>query len=238
MKAFWALFTMEAKLAVRGGDMVIFGVAFPVGIMMLIGFISEPEAIRLGFGGIAAVGICASGLMGLPLTFSSYRHGKILKRFRVTPVSPAVLLAANALVQTLFGWTSAAAVYLIARFGFGVEIAGSPMRYIGTFLFVQASIYSLGFLIASLVPNEKTANWVCTLAYFPALFLSGATVPFEILPAGLRAFASAFPLTQGIFLLKNAVLGSDAAADLSRFLALAALAVISYIASAAKFRWD
>ena len=88
MKALNVLFKTEAKLALRGGDMVLFGVIFPVAVMLLIGFISQPEAVRLGFGGIASVGICAAGIMGLPLTISGYRHAKILKRFRVTPVSP------------------------------------------------------------------------------------------------------------------------------------------------------
>ncbi len=127
----------------------------------------------------SSIEICASALMGIPLTFSGCRHGKILKRF-----------------------------------GFGVRIEGSPFRYIATFFFVQASIFSLGFLIAALVPDEKTASWVCTLVYFPMLLFSGMTIPFEILPAGLQAFASAFPLTQGIFLLKGAVLGTKASAHL------------------------
>jgi ABC-2 type transport system permease protein len=238
MKAFLTLFKTEARLAARGGDMLIFGVAFPIGIMLLIGFISSPEAIRLGFGGTATVGICAAGLMGIPLTFAGYRHEKILKRFRVTPVSPAVLLAADALLQTLFAWVSGAAVFLIAWLGFGMELSGSPLRYALTFAFVQASIFSLGFLIAALVPNVKTANWVCTLAYFPMLLLSGATVPYEVLPKGLQAFANAFPLTQGIKLLKGAVLGLDASLDLWRFVALGVLAVVSYVVSLATFRWE
>lgn len=238
MKAFMTLFKTEAKLAFRGGDMLIFGIAFPLGIMLLIGFISEPEAVRLAFGGIAAVGICASALMGLPLTFSGYRHGKILKRFRVTPVSPAVLLSAVALLQVLFAWVSALGVFLIARYGFSVTLSGSTLRYIGTFLFAQVTVYSLGFLIASLAPNEKTANWICTLAYFPTLLLSGATVPYEILPAGLRAFASAFPLTQGILLLKGAVLQTDISRDLCRFLALGAVAAVSYTLAITRFRWE
>lgn len=238
MKAFSTLFATEAKLALRGGDLLIFGLAFPVGIMLLIGFISPPEAVRLGFGGIATVGICATGLMGLPLTFSGYRHGKILKRFRVTPASPALLLAANGLVQTILAWLSALAVYLIARLGFGVSLGGSTGRFILSFLFVQLAIYALGCLIASLAPNEKTANWVCSLAYFPALLLSGATIPFEILPAGLRAFVSVFPLTQGIMLLKNAVLGADPAADLPRFVALGVLAGLCYLTALKRFRWE
>jgi ABC-2 type transport system permease protein len=206
--------------------------------MLLLGFISSAEAIRLGFGGVAAVGICAAGLMGLPLTFAGYRHEKILKRYRVTPVSPALLLAADALLQAAFAWVSGLAVWLVARFCFGVEITGGAARYILSFVFVQASVYSLGFLIAAFVPNVKIANLVCTIVYFPTLFLSGATVPYEIMPKPLQLVSDAFPLTQGIKILKGAVLGLDPAQDLARILALAALAVISYAVSLACFRWE
>lgn len=238
MKAFLTLFKTEAKLAIRCGDSVFFGVLFPVGIMFLLGFISKGGSATLDFAGVSSVGICATGLMGIPLTFASYRHEKILKRFKVTPVSPLVLLLADTAVQVILAWVSGFAVALIARFAFGVEIAGSPLRYLATFLFVQFSIYGIGFLIASLAPNVKTANLVCTVVYFPMLFLSGATVPYEILPRGLTLFADFFPLTQGIKLLKGAVLGTDPAAGTTGILVLAALAAVSYLASLKFFRWE
>jgi len=238
MKAFYALFRTEAKLAIRSGDMVFFGLLFPVGVMLLLGFISGAEATALGFGGTATVGICASGLMGIPLTFAGYRHEKILKRYKVTPVSPATLLLASTLVQTIFAWASGIAVFLIARLVFGVEIRGGIGRYALTFAFVQVTIYSIGFLIASLVPNVKIANVACTVAYFPMLFLSGATVPYEVLPSGLRAVSDAFPLTQGIKLLKGAVMGLDPALDATRILVLACVAVAVYSVSLVTFRWE
>jgi hypothetical protein len=46
--------------------MPIFGIGFPIGVMLLIGFISKPEAKLLGFSGVVAVGICATGFMGSP----------------------------------------------------------------------------------------------------------------------------------------------------------------------------
>ena len=70
MKTFLTLLKTETKLAVRCGDMILFGIIFPIGIMLLVGCISSPEAIALSFGGIATIGICASGLMGIPLTFA------------------------------------------------------------------------------------------------------------------------------------------------------------------------
>ncbi|HWP68896.1 MAG TPA: ABC transporter permease [Rectinemataceae bacterium] len=238
MKAFPVLFRTEAKLALRGGDMLFFGVLFPVGVMLLVGFISNPEAARLGFGGIASIGICASGLMGLPLTLSGYRHAKILKRLKVTPVSPAQLLLAVSGVQAVFAAISGLAVYLIARFAFGIDLEGTGLRYILTFAFVLVSIFSLGYLIASLVPDTKTANIVCTVLYFPMLFLSGATLPYEIMPRGLQVFAEIFPLTQGIKLLKGAVLGTPISSDFAKIAVLAGLAVVSYFVSLLTFRWE
>jgi ABC-2 type transport system permease protein len=238
MKTFLTLLKTETKLSLRGGDMILFGILFPIGIMLLVGCISSPEAIALGFGGIATVGICASGLMGIPLTFAGYRHEKILRRYRVTPVSPATLLAADTVLQIGFAWVSGLAVYLIARFGFGMKMIGPFSRYALTFVLVQAAVYGIGFLIASLVPNVKSANVVCTIVYFPTLFLSGATVPYEIMPRGLQAFSDIFPLTEGIKLLKGAVLGLDPARDLAGYIALAAIALVCFVVSLACFRWE
>ncbi|RPJ08262.1 MAG: ABC transporter permease [Spirochaetaceae bacterium] len=238
MNAFFTIFRTETKLAIRDGNMLFFGVLFPVGVMLLIGFVSSAEATRLSFAGVGAIGICAAGLIGLPLTFAGYRHAGILKRFRTTPASPAVLLLAVALLQTLFAFASAGAIFLIARFIFSVEISGPPLRFILTFLFVQISIFGIGFLISALVPNTKTANLVCTVLYFPMLFLSGATVPAEIMPGFLRFFTEVFPLTQGIMLLKGAVTGTDLAGDLVRVIVLAVIAVVSYVMAFATFRWE
>ena len=238
MNAFLTLFRTEAKLAIRDGNMLIFAVAFPVGIMLLLGFIASPEALRLDFAGIMCVGVCASGLMGLPLTFSSYRHEKILKRYQVTPVSPLTLLLADTLVQTVFAWLSALIIVLIARFGFGVDVGASPLRLATTLLFVQTCVFGIGFLIASLSPDVKTANWACTIVYFPMLFLSGATVPYEIMPAGLRAFSDVFPLTQGIKLMKGAVLGLPLTDDLARIAVLSGIALVSFFVSLAFFKWE
>ena len=44
------------------------------------------------FGAAGAIAICAGGLIGLPQAVSSLREMKILKRFRVTPISPVFIL--------------------------------------------------------------------------------------------------------------------------------------------------
>lgn len=238
LKAFAAILKTDLKLATRNPDMILFGIVMPIGVMVLLGIISSPEALRLDFGGVVCFGICASGLMGIPLTLADYRHRKILKRMRVTPASPGLLLASQALVQCCSVAVSSASVFLIARLGFGVEISGGAGRFIASFLFVQASIFGLGVLVGSLAPNMKVANALASLLYFPMILLSGTTVPYEILPRGLQAAVEAFPLTQGIKLLKGAVLGTPLELSLAPILVLSALTLAAYSISIKFFRWD
>ena len=232
MKAFFAILKVELKLATRNPDMILFGIAFPIAIMLLLGFISKPEAIRLDFGGVIAFGICASGLTGFP------RHRKVFKRLRATPASPALLLGAQAVVQCVYVSVSALAIFLIARFAFGVNVAGGAARFIASFLLVQFSIFGIGLLVGSLSPNMKVANAVTSLLYFPMIFLSGATIPFEILPRGVQVAAEIFPMTQGIKLLKGAVLGSPMDGLAAPIAILCVLAIVSYGISIKFFRWD
>jgi ABC-2 type transport system permease protein len=238
LKPFGTLLKTELALAARNPDMIVFGIVFPIGVMLLLGFVSSPEAVRLDFGGVVAFGLCAAGLMGLPLTLSDYRHRGILKRLRATPASPGMLLGAQAIVQCAYVAVSALAVCAIAMLGFGVRIEGSAGRFALSFLLAQAAIFGLGLLVASLAPSAKAASAAASLLYFPMIFLSGATVPFEILPRGLRIFAEILPATQGIKLLKGAVLGApigDAAIPIA---VLCLVAIASYSLSIKFFRWD
>ncbi len=237
LKTFYTLFKTEAKLAVRGGDMLLFAVAMPVGIMFLIGCVSAPETVRSAFSGVACVGICAAGFMGIPLTLSGYRYEKVLKRFKVTPVSPGMLLAADTALQFLFAAVSAVLVWLAARFGFGVKIADGA-RFVATFLFSVCAVFSLGACIGAVVPDVKTANVVTSLIYFPSLFLSGATVPYAIMPRGLQAFSNVFPLTQVIKLLDNAAAGLPVSADILRIGILLPVTVAAFALSVKLFKWE
>jgi len=63
-------------------------------------------------------------------------------------------------------------------------------------------------------------------------------VPYEVLPRGLQAAVEVFPLTQGIKLIKGAVLGSPLELSLVPIAILSALTVAAYSISIKFFRWD
>lgn len=247
MKVFNTLFKTEFKLYLRHMDSFIFGILFPVGMALLLGAIfgNEPayegasySKLQQSFGAFSAIGICATGLMALPLVLSDYRHRKILKRFKVTPVSPAMLLIIQVLLAFIYAVVSAICTAIASVLLFGYTMPGSIIGYILSFLLLTLTIYSLGMLIASLAPSIKIANLACTILYFPMLFLSGATVPFEIMPKALQFTANVFPMTQGIKLLKNTSLGLSTDNMLPQIMIMGILSLICIAVSIKYFKWE
>ena len=111
MRSFGTLLKHELKLNIRNMNMVIFAVILPLVVLIILGFVygAKPAAegasytfLEQSIGALCTISICASGLMGLPLVVSEYRERKILKRFQVTPVSPAKLLAVEFTIYVLY----------------------------------------------------------------------------------------------------------------------------------------
>ncbi|WP_082406840.1 ABC transporter permease [Bacillus sp. JCM 19041] len=72
-------------------------------------------------------------------------------------------------------------VYAVARFGYGLQLIGSTWQFLLVYLIVMVSIHSIGMMIASVSPREKTTGAISSAIYFPMFLLSGATIPFEIM---------------------------------------------------------
>ncbi|WP_414150813.1 ABC transporter permease [Acetobacterium carbinolicum] len=246
MKKFLTLFKIEGKLNLRSIDGIFFGVCMPLGIMLLIGLIAGDNPttdgagytlVESSFAALVAVAICATAFMGIPLTIADYRDKKILKHFFVTPVSPMMLLWTHAVICMLLSIVSALLIYGVARLFFGYQLIGSPLFFVGSYFLVMVSMYSLGLLIASLCRTVKMANLVCSVVYFPMLFLSGATIPFEIFPEPLQFVAGFLPLTQGIKLLKASSLGLEVNLLVPLLVLFGAL-ILGILLSMRFFRWE
>ncbi len=247
MKRFLTLFKIEGRLALRGMEGIFFGVLMPVGIAALIGIIcgNKPAFegasytfIEGSFAALITVGICATAFMGIPLGIADYRDKKILKHYFTTPVSPALLLFIQVMIAMINAVISSLAVYLMMKIGFGYEMRGSALGFIGAYVLVMGAMYSIGMLMASLCRTVKQANLVCNLVYFPMFLLSGASIPYEVFPKSLQYVANVLPLTQGIKLLKGYSLGLEQSNLLTPIVILVGIAIISVTISIKQFRWE
>jgi ABC-2 type transport system permease protein len=86
-------------------------------------------------------------------------------------------------------------------------------------------MFSIGMMVGGVAPNIKIASVIASILYFPMLISSGATLPYEVMPAALQKVADILPLTQGIKLLKAASLGLAVDSVLVPIIVMSALAV-------------
>lgn len=246
MKRFLTFLKVEGKLSLRCPDGIIFGIGMPVGVLLLIAVVAGSQSaggadysfLQSAFASLLTVGICATAFMGLPLTIADYRDKKILKHFFATPIRPFMILSVQVVIGMLTSFFSAALVSLLAIFGFGYRMEGNPILFIGAFLLVMLSMYSIGMILASLCKTVKIANVVTTFVYFPMLFLSGATIPFELFPDTVQKVCNVLPLTHGIKLLKAVSLNMWSQEIWISVALLIVFAVVGCILSVVSFKWD
>ncbi|NOJ73345.1 ABC transporter permease [Paenibacillus alvei] len=247
MRAFRALLKTECKLSLRGMDMFIFAICMPVAVVIILGAIFGNKLafdgaaytfLEQSFGAVATIAICAGGIMGLPLVVSDYRSRRILKRFKVTPTSPALILAVQVVIYALYSIASLILVYMTAAIFFGYQFHGSWLQFLGAYLLVMLSMFSIGLLVGGLAPNMKIASAVASLLYFPMLIFSGATLPYEVMPAALQKVSDILPLTQGIKMLKAASLGLPMDRVIIPVVVMIVLTVICMSMSLRFFKWE
>lgn len=247
MKAFRALLKTEMRLSLRGMDMFIFAICMPVVVVIILGavFGDKPAFDGAGytflaqsFGAVSTIAICAGGVMGLPLVVSDYRNRKILKRFKVTPANPALILAVQVVIYALYSVISLILVYATGAIFFGYQLYGSWVQFLGAYLLVMLSMFSIGLLVGGIAPNIKIASAAASLLYFPMLIFSGATLPYEVMPFPLQKVADILPLTQGIKLLKAASLGVPIDRVFIPVVVMILIAVICITVSLRLFKWE
>lgn len=247
MKTFCTMLKTELKLSLRGIDMFIFAICMPLVVLVILGILYGDQPAYEGasytfleqsFGALASISICAGGVMGLPLVVSDYRNRKILKRLQVTPVSPALILLVQVAIYTLYALVSLILLFLTATFFFGLQIRGSFALFLCGYLLVLLSMFSIGMMVGGVAPNTKIAGVIASVLYFPMLIFSGATLPYEAMPASLQKAADILPLTQGIKLLKAASLGLPIDDIWLPIVIMAAIAVVCIAVALRFFRWE
>ena len=188
MRTFFSLLKTELKLNIRNMNMVIFAVIMPAVVLVILGFIyqkkpafpgAEYTFLEQSMSAVCTISICAGGLMGLPLAVAGYRERKILKRFRVTPISPVMLLGVEFTIYVLYAAVSMALVFSIGAVLWGVRLPGSSAAFLGSWLLTLVSTLSIGMMVGGIAKNEKMAIVIACLLYFPMLIFPGPRCPLR-----------------------------------------------------------
>jgi ABC-2 type transport system permease protein len=236
---------VETKLYLREPG-IYFGLAFPLVLLFVFGTIygNAPNAFLGGRGSLdfylpayIAMLMIANTCYSLPMTLINYRERGVLFRLQATPLRPWMILGSQLGVNMLMTTLGALLLVVAGRLFYNVHVTISMLSVFLAFLLGMLSIFSIGFLIASIVPNTRIAPIVGTLLFFAMLYLSGATVPLKLYPQPVQQIAEFIPPTHVIRLLQNIWFGAswlDYGADI---LVLIGVLFVCAFASSKLFRW-
>jgi ABC-2 type transport system permease protein len=247
MQSFWKLAVVECKLYFRFPIMALFTLALPLMILILLGSIfgNEPSPLYGGYGSVdvsvpayAAMIIAISAFISLPITLANYRERGILRRFRATPVSPAAVLGAQLVMQFLMTLLGMALLIVAGKLVYGLRFEGNALSVLAAFSLSCLSFFAFGMILAGLIPSVRLASIVGNVLLQPMIYLSGATIPLEVMSPRMREFIRFIPLTHVVTLLRGLWVGDVWSEHQTELIVLSAILVVCSIVAVKVFRWE
>jgi ABC-type multidrug transport system permease subunit len=210
MKQYLAIIVMDIKLALRLRTVIFFNYLFP--LIFFFGFATFlGRSDRMG-GMIYVVnmsitfGVLGSGFFGAGIRAIQERELNILRRYKVTPITPAPLLVGSMVTGWVLFIPYIVLLLLMAHFFYQMPL---PARMFQLLVFISLGLIafrSLGLVIASVANTMQEGTVLVQLCYFPMILLSGATVPEEVFRGVMKIIHNFMPATYLVRGMRNMML--------------------------------
>ena len=241
MRNFASLTRMRIQLAVRNKMFFFFSVIFPLGMFFLYAGIfakGNPRVVSFFLGPVIALNVMGS-FWGLSAMLVNFREQGILRRFHVTPVTAADMLASSILANYLLTLPTVLIELLFARAIFHVTNLGDLLSLFVLVTVGTVSFASLGLVVASVTNTMQETQVLNQLIWLPLIFLSGATLPIAYLPKVAQSVAVFLPATYLVTGLQGAMYSSFPVWRLlTQILALALWTSLTFFVATQLFRWE
>ena len=244
MNGFTRILKIEARLFLRDVPVVIFSIALPTVILVILGAIPalrEPDDLFDGqrfidvfAPSLLVITLVMVGLNALPNTLASYRERGILRRLSTTPAAPTSLLAAQLVISLAVATVGAALLVAVGRIAFQIPLPAHPFRFAIAYLLGAASLFALGLLVAARARTARAAGGLSSGLGALAMFLSGVYLPRFLLPDFLVRIGDYTP--PGVQALQASWIGGSP--KVFPLVIMAAVAVAAGAAAARIFRWE
>ena len=236
----------ELKLFNRERVGPVWGVGFPMLLLIIFGSIPSFSKPQAAFGGystldayvpiLVALMLGLLSLIAMPMVLAGYREKGILRRLQTTPAGPVRVLAAQLI--TNFGAAVVTVILLltVGRFGYHVPLPRQFTGWVIAALLATAALMSIGLFIAAVASSSRAAQVIGSLVFYPLLFFSGLWLPIPSMPAALQHISHATPLGAAWEAMAGA--GAGIWPHALPLLTMAAYAVVFGLAAARLFRWE
>jgi len=238
---FVSLTRTRMQLALRNRMFFFFSVVFPlIWFFLFTGIFAKgnPRVVSYFLGPVIAFNVMGS-FWGLSAALVTFREQGILRRFHVTPITAADMLASSVLANYLLTLPTVAVELFLAKWIFHVPSLGNLLSLAVLVTVGTVSFGSLGLVVASITNTMQETQVLNQLIWLPLIFLSGATFPLAFLPNAVQHFGLFMPATYLVTALQSALYQSLSIWKLwIQLAALAVWAVLTFFVSTQLFRWE
>ncbi|MDP9211893.1 MAG: ABC transporter permease [bacterium] len=212
----WIMTKRSVLHIIRSLDQLLSVALFPIMFLILNRYVFGGA---IDTGDISYVNFLVAGILVQTLAFgANYTtinlavdlKAGIVDRFRSLPMASSSLLIGH-VTADLFRNIISGLIVLLVAFGLGFRPTADPTEWLlvlGLALLFTLAISWLSAILGLLVKSLEAAQWTGFVLIFPLTFVSGAFVPTETMPSGLRAFAENQPLTHVIEAMRSWMVGT------------------------------
>lgn len=240
-------FRFEMLMFFRNFVTAFFLLIFPTMMLLIFGSIygNEPNELYGGAGSVdmfvpaySGIVIAVTGLMNIPMSIAEYRERGIFKRYRATTSKPQSVIFAQLIINAVMTFVGMCILVLVGKLFYHIELSNNILQCLIVFAASVFCIFSIGFFVGGIAPGMKAAGSLAYLIFFPMLFLSGATLPYEIFPDAVQKVAKCLPLTHTVSAMKSLWNGGSLLDNLVEIIVILGSGIVFLFLSRITFRWE
>lgn len=242
MKTLLALISIDLKLALRNRSVLFFNYFFPLIFFFAFGYAMHAEQgtrILQVVTMVFAIGVLGNGLFGAGMRAVQERENDVLRRYKVTPITPVPLLTASMITGVILYLPGLLLMLTLAKTLFGMAVPHNLLSLLVFAAIACVAFRSIGLIIAAVVNSSQESLILIQPLYMVMLFLSGATFPLSFFPNWLQIVTQFVPAT---YLMTGAAgilqRGETLAQTWLPIVALIITACVGLFIATKLFRWE
>lgn len=159
--------------------------------------ITEPGSRYIDFliPGLLGLNIMGTGMWGIGFGIVRARQGKLLRRFRASPMRRFDFLMAQALARLVFLVLEVVTVLAFGALAFDVPLRGSVVLLSAIVLAGALAFSGLGLLVASRTQTIEGVSGLMNFVMVPMWIFSGVFFSWSHFPDAIHPFIRLLPLT-------------------------------------------
>jgi len=179
---------LEFKLFLREKEALFWTLAFPVFMIVLFGLLWKDEtwdgipSIAYLLSGIIVMAVMTTCIVSTATGVVEEREKGIFRRLSLTPLKRQTLIGGQIVNRYLTVLAQTTILIAIGMAFFGAAIDGNLLLFWAVLTLGTISFLALGFALAALIKNEKSAHPLSMIVFFTLMFLGGCFFPIDQMP--------------------------------------------------------